>query len=65
MAKQQSTNDLPKGQHIERDVIMLCARWRCRYKLSEQVYEQHAVKQQQMKEEKQIPQPNSERSIRG
>jgi len=36
-----------KGRHVERDVIMLCARWCCRYKLSEQAHEQRAVKQQQ------------------
>ncbi len=40
-----------KGRHVERDVIMLCARWCCRYKLSKQAHDQHAVKQQQMKED--------------
>ena len=34
MAKLLSIDDLFKGRHFDRDVIILCVRWYLRYKLS-------------------------------
>ena len=34
MAKQQSIDELFKGRHVEQELIILCVRWYCRYKLS-------------------------------
>ena len=33
MAKKQNIDELFKGRHVERALIILCVRWYCRYKL--------------------------------
>ena len=34
MGRQQSIDELFKGRHVERELIILCVRWYCRYTLS-------------------------------